>query len=257
MARVPALSVPTFPSLRPRVPAGLPNALIWTATLTLAAAGVALGLRLITGMPDGHLSGGLPARVAPRPRPVAPASGNGSGHSRGLAAGSQAHNLQGAGVAPAPSARAKAPAKAKAPAPAKPSHLVLTREHVLGLFSIAAPPSWERALSGGAVLYLAPGSRAEVKVFYSDHPPPKNLADSVGAYLSELLPGAHVSLPRAISLGGIPATQVRARRGADVATGIVFAHRGRTFFGLARTAAGAPRSQARRALAMLHSVRPE
>ena len=106
-----------------------------------------------------------------------------------------------AGAAPAP-----APTPAPAQRPRRPS---LDRITVLNRFAVGVPEGWEGGMSDGAVVFEAPGSEAELRVYLQPGGvKPGSLTDDARRFLRAEHANAKVSPPRPRRLGRFRAIEL-------------------------------------------------
>lgn len=162
-------------------------------------------------------------------------------------------------LAPAPPARQAPDAQAPTTTPGVrtdvagrlpgPEH----REKLAGL-TLSVPDGWERATSHLAVGFESGDGSNVTRIYAARHGPPKDFADQAGTLLAAEHPGAKLTIPRQTSVGGVPATRVRATYPGGQETAAVMAGRQFYYLVLQRLDQAAGHGQRLLAAAMVSSI---
>ena len=127
---------------------------------------------------------------------------------------------------------------------------------VLGRFTIGVPLGWVRGMSGGAVVFRPPGEAAELRVFLEPGAESRRrLSRQARAFLEREHPGARISPPERIELGGERAMRVVARYRGGEERAVVLSESGYSYLLLTRIEGAAPVSVERGAEAAVASFR--
>jgi hypothetical protein len=130
------------------------------------------------------------------------------------------------------------------------------RRGVPGLFSVAVPRGWDRTTREGAVVFDAPGGRAELRAFLeSGERPLPELARGAAAFLAGEHPGARLTGPGSVRMGGAPARRLVARYDGGREVAAVVATGGYSYLLLSRVDSTAPAKLSRAAARALRSFR--
>jgi hypothetical protein len=155
-----------------------------------------------------------------------------------------------AGAAPSPAAPKPAPARR----PARPE---LDRIEVAGRFAIGVPEGWERGMSGGTVVFEAPGSTVVLRVFLeAGGVKPGSLADEARRFLRQSHAGGKVSKPQPTKLGGFRAVELLCTYPGGKERATLLSARGYSYLVLTEVEGDAPASARRASVAALRSFRP-
>jgi hypothetical protein len=164
-------------------------------------------------------------------------------------------------VAPRPAESAVAPTPAPSPkakaAPARPKAPDLHRVVVLNRFSLGVPAGWTGGTASGAVVFIAPGREAELRIFLQQGAsPPRKLVDRAHAYLAGEHSRAKISAARPLRLGGLKALEVVARFPGGTEHADLLSTGGYSYLILSRVAGDASRSLRADSGAIVRSFRP-
>jgi hypothetical protein len=134
----------------------------------------------------------------------------------------------------------------------------LDRVTVLNRFRIGVPSGWSGGMSGGAVVFRPAGDEVEVRVFLeSGVQPARTLSREARRFLEDAHPGAKVTDPDRIRLGGDRAIRIGAHYAGGEEWATVLTASGYSYLVLERLeggAAGRLKRQADAALASFHAL---
>jgi hypothetical protein len=154
-----------------------------------------------------------------------------------------------AGAAPAPTPSNQPERPARAPD--------LDRVTVAGRFAVGVPEGWEGSMSGGAVVFEAPGSEAELRVFLQPGGvKPASLVDEARRFLREEHGNAKVSAAEPRRLGKFRGTELICTYPGGRVRATLLSAEGYSFLILSEVDKGAPASARTAAEAALRSFRP-
>jgi hypothetical protein len=160
-----------------------------------------------------------------------------------------------AGAAPATSLPPVAKEVRPAREPAGASHL--HRLVVLDRFSLGVPEGWSGGTSGGAVVFLAPGGSAELRIFLQQGATPSHqLTHRARSYLAGEHPSAKISAANHVRLGKLKALHLTAHYPGGTEGADLLSTGGYSYLILSRVDGDASRSVRTDSGAIVRSFRP-
>lgn len=137
------------------------------------------------------------------------------------------------------------------------STVTLHRRSFANRFSIGIAPGWQTGQKDGAITITAPGSVAEIDVYFqSGERPPSAMVGAASGFLEQRHPNGRVGSPHPTHLAGSPAVRVTTSYPGGAEEAVILSRGGYTYVVLVRVDRGANPAVQREAQAELNSFRP-
>jgi hypothetical protein len=135
--------------------------------------------------------------------------------------------------------------------------VTLHRRSFANRFSIGIAPGWRPSEKDGAIAIAAPGSVAEIDVYFqSGERPPSAMVGAASGFLKQRHPSGQVGSPHQTHLAGSPAVRVTTSYPGGAEEAVILSRGGYTYVVLVRVDRGANPAVQREAHAELNNFRP-